>query len=306
MNADCLSVGLQRVDANFCRGVFGSAGVVATPGAVTVSFPKGKTKSVAYEWGVLVRQDPLLIAKAKAEIPTAAISSFQLESAERSRTRVRLIVEGQLALTCGMQSWDSLKGRRCKPSWSSDGLSAGNAALPPLLRNELMRTKTHEVVLMHTLEKVKKEFKEAGLVQGKKKARPVKGSVPQQEEPTVSIVAPPAVPETPRTSRKRPLEASTCKTRKPRTADLEVPEGLPEAKEEDGREMGSNGEQCDWCGMTPGEGEAALKVCGRCHYTCCAECSPHPTKGTCHCKDSNFGEPYPRGAARRRHMTGSW
>jgi len=156
---------------------------------------------------------------------------------------------------------------------------------------------------MHTLDKVKREFMRFGIKQGKAAATLADGPLPHGDD--LPAAPPPDSLETPRVSRKRPPQASPQKSKRPRGGDGGLREA-PRESEDDAREMGSNGEQCDWCGLTPGEGEAALRVCRRCHYSCCAECSPHPTKGTCHCRDSNFGTPYPRGAARKRHMTGSW
>jgi len=305
MNAESLAVGLQRVDARFCRGVFGPTGTVATPGSVTVSFPKNKPHTLVCEWGVLVREAPLLIAKARMEISTTWITSFQVDSVEAYRTKARLSVENPPQLACGMQSWDSQASRRRMTEWSPDP-SSGNAALPPLLRNELLRTMTHELIFMHTVDKVKKEFKLAGVEQGRLCSTLVKAPCPREEP--LSVAGPGGVAETPKPSRKRPAASSATKVRKPKAPEVwaEATFPGPKQEEEPGREMGSNGEQCDWCGLTPAEGELGLRVCMRCHYSCCAECGAHQTRGTCYCKDSNFGEPYPPGAARRRHMTGSW
>ena len=42
----------------------------------------------------------------------------------------------------------------------------------------------------------------------------------------------------------------------------------------------------------------------RCWYTCCEDCSDDFCQGTCYCKDSNMGEPYPK--KREWYYTGYW
>mmetsp|Transcript_64958 Transcript_64958/g.209200 ORF Transcript_64958/g.209200 Transcript_64958/m.209200 type:complete len:344 (+) Transcript_64958:71-1102(+) len=343
MNAESLVVGLQRVDADFCRGALGASGFLCTPGALTAKLSRAAARKLTYEWGVLVRETPLLVAKGKVEILASSIRHLQLESVETARTKARLVLDMPPLLTCGMQAWDARHDRRGNPEWSS-GASSSNAALPPLLCNELLRATVHEVVFMHTRDKVEKEFKQIGVelskampmpasagalpkgelrrpATGPAELEPASPAAPQQRAAAASVKKARGTPSprpgvespasaacaSPAPTSKRTLEASAKKAKQPKLAAVEVRAKVEVQQEaEDGREMGSNGQQCDWCGMVPAEGDGELKVCKRCHYTCCTECSAHQAKGTCYCKDSNFGEPYPRGAARKRHMTGSW
>jgi len=319
MNVESLTVGLQRVDEAFSRGALGAKGFLCTPGAVTVRLQAQQGK-LSYEWGVLVREEPLLVAKAKAELDRSMVLSFQLDTVESTRTKARLVLSQPPQLTCGMQAWDAKQSRLGATTWSQ-GATHGNAALPPLMLNELNRATVHELVFMHTKNKVAKDFKQAGIAScTAASAPPPKGaksagvasspSAPRAAKAAAAEISSPAP-----NSRKRAGAADVSTVKKPRpkkAAPAEAakpPEGAPAVatkEEAAGGEMGSNGEQCDWCGLTPGEGEGELKVCKRCHYTCCGECGSNQTKGTCYCKDSNFGEAYPKGAARKRYMTGLW
>lgn len=61
--------------------------------------------------------------------------------------------------------------------------------------------------------------------------------------------------------------------------------------------LGSGGDGCDGCGATAAQlrrlEEPIEAVCSRCAYGVCGECAVHHSRGTCHCKDSNFGRIYP-------------
>ena len=69
------------------------------------------------------------------------------------------------------------------------------------------------------------------------------------------------------------------------------------------RQMGSGGARCDGCNAEGDEAED-LSTCERCQYSACDDCQCHHSRGTCHCKDSNFGSKYP--AKREWYHTGSW
>jgi hypothetical protein len=76
--------------------------------------------------------------------------------------------------------------------------------------------------------------------------------------------------------------------------------------------VGTNGEKCcDACSKEEDfdttcttEGSSSARVCPRCKYAASGTCARHPGFGTCYCKDSNFGGPYP--AERQWFMHGRW
>ena len=98
--------------------------------------------------------------------------------------------------------------------------------------------------------------------------------------------------------------------------DLTLPEGCTNRNW-----IGSGGvEECDGCRCTLKQNdeevdvegmsttEAHLKCdwksCPRCKYAVCANCRSHMSRGTCYCKDSNFGHAYP--AEREYYQHGRW
>ena len=90
--------------------------------------------------------------------------------------------------------------------------------------------------------------------------------------------------------------------------DPSLPDGCPRREW-----LGSGGVQCDGCGMSrdelwrntwagaeaeddeeaPSDAELDVDVCERCRYTACEACAVHHSRGTCYCKDANFGHAYP-------------
>lgn len=321
MHADNLAVGLQRVDVNFCCGKLGakaSKDFLGTSGAVTVSISSiDEELFLIYEWAVLVRESPLLVACARAIVPARAISSAYIGASDGARCQAELTLTSRPRFECGMSSWN-LEGSARKPPRWSEANDAGNAALPPLLHRELLRETKHKLVLMHSTDEVSKEFARLGIAL-RQEALPTPLRRHRAKKPVEPNVFADDCPQTP-APRKRGLEdlleeatpqpvAAVPTEAVPDMSALppsHVGEASKERFNEASKEMGSNGEQCDWCGLAPSEGEEQLRVCKRCLYSVCPECNGHPTHGTCYCRDSNFGEPYPRGAARKRHMTGSW
>ena len=70
------------------------------------------------------------------------------------------------------------------------------------------------------------------------------------------------------------------------------------------REYGSGGTHCDGCRADAEEAEDGLTVCERCRYAACGDCQVHHSRGTCFCKDANFGDAYPK--KREWYMSGRW
>ena len=70
------------------------------------------------------------------------------------------------------------------------------------------------------------------------------------------------------------------------------------------REYGSGGTHCDGCRADAEEAEDGLEVCERCQYAACGDCQVHHSRGTCFCKDANFGVAYPK--KREWYMCGRW
>jgi hypothetical protein len=70
------------------------------------------------------------------------------------------------------------------------------------------------------------------------------------------------------------------------------------------REYGSGGAHCDGCRESAEDAEDGLEVCERCQYAACGDCQVHHSRGTCFCKDANFGHAYPK--KREWYMSGRW
>ena len=110
----------------------------------------------------------------------------------------------------------------------------------------------------------------------------------------------------------------------PLPADPSLPEGCPRREW-----VGSGGAACDGCGQSreqlwretwdgaeadedaeaPSDDDAIeIDVCERCKYTACENCAVHESRGTCHCKDANFGRAYPPSGDpdREWYHTGKW
>jgi hypothetical protein len=50
-----------------------------------------------------------------------------------------------------------------------------------------------------------------------------------------------------------------------------------------------------------------LRVCPRCHYASCENCTVHHSKGTCYCKESNYGHAYAENVEDRPwYQSGIW
>jgi len=307
MHADSLAVGLQRVDVNFCCGKLGakaSKDFLGTSGALTVSISLLEEEpSLVYEWAVLVREKPVLVACAKAIAPAIEISSAHISTDEGERCQAELTLTSRPRFECGMSSWN-LEGEFRKPPRWSDANDTGNAALPPLLHRELMRETKHKLVLMYSMDTVREEFERLGIAL-RQEALPTPLRRHRSKKPVDPNVCADDSPQTP-ARRKRCLE-ELLEEKTPQPAPvasstplLRVHEASKQLFNEASKEIGSDGLQCDWCGLTPSEGEEQLRVCKRCLYSVCQECNTHPTHGSCYCSDSNFGEPYTRGAARKR------
>ena len=54
------------------------------------------------------------------------------------------------------------------------------------------------------------------------------------------------------------------------------------------------------------EDDIELDVCPRCRYAACENCQSHHSRGTCYCKDSNFGWDYPPHEEREWYQSGYW
>lgn len=210
-------------------------------------------------WKVMVRKQPVLFAVASIDIDLWTLKKFQLEAAGCGNTLACLTLTRPPQLAVGMCSAAKASGRRIPnkkcgfTQWLGD-VTLTNAAMPPILRNALLQAESVDVLLVHAAYDVHLEFYRA-------LSRACATSEPKQ------------MADTPTPCRKRPVETSPDKV-------AQSPKKLRTTSE---KEMGSNGEQCDWCGMTPAQGEPELKVCKVCHYSCCEECSGHHTKGACYC-----------------------
>jgi len=122
-------------------------------------FMVGSPKLV-YEWDVQDSILPLQFIKARVEIPVATISSLRLKyvSKQRSKAQLTLAVSPQVVL--GLQAWDTKLSRRLGTNWLGD---VTGAALPAELRAEFCQAKVHKLTIMHTLQKVRREFAQIGL-----------------------------------------------------------------------------------------------------------------------------------------------
>ena len=78
---------------------------------------------------------------------------------------------------------------------------------------------------------------------------------------------------------------------------------------------GSSGKRCDGCHWSRKDFEDEndsddlgweFSVCPRCKYTCCESCEVHHSKGTCYCKNSNFGHPYHQDINQRNWYQGGY
>ena len=80
--------------------------------------------------------------------------------------------------------------------------------------------------------------------------------------------------------------------------------------------IGTGGiEECDGCCTTLKQSaildgceidQLDWKICPRCQYAACENCTVHHSRGTCHCKDSNFGYAYPELSERQWYQHGKW
>jgi hypothetical protein len=309
-----LAVGLQRVDVNFCCGKLGakaSKDFLGETGALTVSISSLEEENsivdlsqeplLIYEWAVLVREKPLLVACAKATVSAEDIRSAHISATEGARCKAELTLANRPRFECGMSSWNLESGCRKPPRWSEVN-DTGNAALPPLLHRELLRETKHKLVLMHSVDKVKKEFQRLGIAL-RQEVLPTPLRRHRSKKPAEPNVFDDC-PQTP-APRKRGLEELLEEKTPEPVATAPTPQQVPSMglARLASKEIGSNGEQCDWCGLVPSEGEEQLRVCKRCLYSVCHDCNAHPTHGTCYCTDSNFGEPCTRGSKRRSLAT---
>eukprot|EP00928_Gymnodinium_smaydae_P086746 TRINITY_DN71183_c0_g1_i1.p1 TRINITY_DN71183_c0_g1~~TRINITY_DN71183_c0_g1_i1.p1 ORF type:complete len:419 (-),score=87.65 TRINITY_DN71183_c0_g1_i1:53-1174(-) len=361
LRAESLSVGLQRVGADFCRGRCGrlpgasSAAAAARPISVRILLPapgEDGEAIVSFQWEMPVRIDPVLLATARVDVAARSIEDVSFEAFGDERTCAKLRLSKPPDLAIGTRAWAVPTGRRItskrggKMAWLGDP-THGGAALPPLLRNALVKTEELEVMMGHGITLVQDAFRHARAWAPAAAAADAEDAADAESPPPSQelVVAPTPVRcrrppvDTPEEKQPRPARASStgqgeealrALAVEPAGAEAKPPASLPEASdaaaaafspvsrrapaaacsplqpEAGGKDFGSGGEQCDWCGLVPDEGRDALKICGRCRYSVCDECAPHQTKGTCFCKDSNFGQAYPRGAKRKSFMRGSW
>eukprot|EP00658_Telonema_sp_P-2_P062419 TRINITY_DN51091_c0_g1_i1.p2 TRINITY_DN51091_c0_g1~~TRINITY_DN51091_c0_g1_i1.p2 ORF type:complete len:114 (-),score=27.39 TRINITY_DN51091_c0_g1_i1:119-436(-) len=86
---------------------------------------------------------------------------------------------------------------------------------------------------------------------------------------------------------------------------LKVPAGLSSTGREEvqARYTGSDGAKCDGC---EAQTVVSNQCCERCKYTVCESCSIDRSRGTCYCRDGNFGDPYPSHDDREMHQFGYW
>lgn len=284
MRAAALTVGLQSVDSRFCRGA-GSRADESTAISVRVAADASGATSLTCAWELPVHT---FHALARLDIDVPAISSLELLPVEGSKTLARISISAEPRVAIGTRAAARPTGRRVRQKsagvthWFED-TSHGNAALPPLLRSALLRERSIELLLLHDVREARERL-------GPALGRPAPRA--DEEAPAASPVSGrqclggAAEEQTPAQKAGRSAAWTPTKLSQPGasacsgTSDKKRAATALAATQE----RGSNGEQCDWCGMTPADGDAALKVCGTCHYSSCEECSQHKTKGACYCK----------------------
>jgi len=288
MRAAALTVGLQRVDAGFCRGA-GSGADGDTAISVRVAAHASGAPLLTCAWELPVHT---FHALARLDIDVPAMSSLELLPVEGSKTlaRISLLAEPRVAIgtraaarPTGRRAWQKCAG---VTHWFED-TSHGNAALPPLLRSTLLRERSIELLLLHDVQEAREWLGPALRPPARRadeEAPAASPSVGRQclagaaEERTPAQKLGRAAAWTPTKLTQPDAPACSSTSDKKRTATTLAAKGLPH------EDRGSNGEQCDWCGMVPADGDAVLKVCGACRYSSCEECSRHKTRGACYCK----------------------
>ncbi|CAK0835742.1 unnamed protein product [Prorocentrum cordatum] len=282
MRAAALTAGLQSVGAR-CRGT-GSGDDESTVISVRIAADASGAPLLTCAWELPVHT---FHALARLDVGMPAISALELLPVEGGKTlaRVSLVAEPRVAI--GTRAAARPTGRRARQKragathWLPDA-SHGNAALPPLLRSALLRERSIELLLLHDVQEARERLGPALRPPARRACEEAPAA-----SPVVGWQSPRGVDEE-RTPAQKPGKAAAWTPTKlaqpdelalPLTSDKKRVIAALAEKEE----RGSNGEQCDWCGMTPADGDAALKVCGACHYSSCEECSQHKTKGTCYC-----------------------
>jgi len=151
MKAESVTVGLQRVDAHFCRRAFpASAGEHQNP--IDLDFVVGDTPTLTCKWETAVRLAPVLLAMAKVNIALPSIADRQVDAIDHERTKASLKLLFPPMVVLGTRTWAVASGRRMsqkqsgRATWLGDEPS-GNAAMPPLLRNGLAHATSMEVVI---------------------------------------------------------------------------------------------------------------------------------------------------------------
>lgn len=300
MLAASLSVGLQRVDAAFCRGSSGMSGGGLIVACLSSAQGADEIPTLSCTWELPVHT---FRALARVDIAASVVDGLELRPCDDDgQTLVRFTLNSEPRLSVGSRAVTRSPRRRLfakttgATSWLRDS-ACGNAAMPPLLRASLLRERSLELMVASSLSEVWEKFASAWphLLQP---GRATSNKGPIMSSPVSGCGETPAAERTPAPRLASTADGTPLKLARPSphpTSGMRASSSGPSwatlvpASEE----VGSNGEQCDWCGMTPADGEAALKVCGACLYSCCEQCSAHKTKGACYCKST-------RGTTRRR------
>ena len=199
--------------------------------------------TLAYEWAA---REPLSLSFTRARVEML-VSNVTLSCAELSphRTRVKVELSKEPRVDVGTQDWDAKLRRRCRTNWLCLGeTDVGCEALPSGCRPMLLKARTHELVLNHTLSKVQEYLSKAKLANAPAVKRPL--STYNQLQKALAVAN------------------KKCKKEKMKGSDGARCDGCGGDEDEEGEELDV--------------------ICERCLYTACDSCAVHHSRGACYCK----------------------
>ena len=266
-----------------------SSALIAMPDdGIECKVLRGKT--LVLEWGICDIIHGMHTSRTKIELPLSACEDASLAGGELS---VRMKQPPQVH--SGSQPFDRGKRQRGKTTWQE--YSGGTLCDGKIfeLFCACRQSSSIKVNLKNSDAKIRKELESLlePTAAGKAKAKSSTGS-------------------TPLTGGKRPIgdmEMSKMSAAHINKMLRQMQQGPPSSSKGASsasldREFGSGGTHCDGCRTDAEEADDGLTVCERCQYAACGDCQVHHSRGTCFCKDANFGDAYPK--KREWYMSGRW
>jgi hypothetical protein len=267
-----------------------SSDLIALPDdGIECKILRGKT--LALEWGICSIMSGMHTTKFKFEIPLSACEGACLSGCELT---VRMKQAPQVY--AGAQPFDQSKRQRGKTTWME--YTGGNLCDGKVfnLFCACMQSDSLVATLKNTEAKIRKELDvlldptaSAAKAAGKAKAgTPVTGGKRNLADMEMGKMSVAQINKMLRQMQEGPGSSKAASSSKAAAS----------------REYGSGGTECDGCRVEAEEAEDGLEVCKRCQYAACGDCRVHHSRGTCFCKDFNFGHAYPK--KREWYMCGRW